>query len=187
MSTTQPAAEEHVADDSGAESGADAQHPLPELDGLIEIGDPEVDPGRIMETIRERIRQRRQELGYDGRTFPVFGAAAYPGEPEGVAYDADLYHYLRLANDSFAAVDTEAVLASSPATRVPVLGRIWQLIRGGAHQLVLFYVNRAVTHQTDVNAHLVSVLNRMAAVIEQQERAINQLQAEVKALRRRSE
>lgn len=183
MSATQPTA----ADSGAADSGADAQAPLPELDGLIEIRDPEIDPGQIMETIRIRIRQRRKELGYDRRTFPVFGAAAYPGEPEGVAYDADLYHYLRLANDSFAAVETDAVLAPSPATRVPVLGRLWQLIRGGAHQLVLFYVNRAVAHQTDVNAHLVSVLNRMTAVGEQQQRAIDQLQAEVEAWRRRSE
>jgi len=78
-------------------------------------------------------------------------------------------------------------LVSSPATRIPVLGRIWQLIRGGAHGLVLFYVNRAVTHQTEINRQLVSVLNRMTVAIETQQRTIIGLQADLDALRHNRE
>jgi ABC-type polysaccharide/polyol phosphate export permease len=84
-------------------------------------------------------------------------------------------------------VATEPILASSPATRIPVLGRLWQLIRGGAHTLVLFYVNRAVSHQTMTNNYLVSVLNRLTVVVEEQQRTIAKLQAEVAALRERQE
>lgn len=150
-------------------------------EGVIEIQDPAIDPAAIMAEIRARIEQRRAQLGYEQHTFPSFGAAVYPGEPPDLAYDTDLHHYLRLVNESYANADTDAILAPSPATRVPVLGRLWQLIRGGAHNLVLFYVNRAVAHQTDVNRQLVSVLNRMTVVVEAQQRIITQLQAELDA------
>ncbi|MFN8491952.1 MAG: hypothetical protein U0350_30405 [Caldilineaceae bacterium] len=150
---------------------------------IIEIQDPELDPAQIMREIRARIEKRRAELGYEQRSFPSFGVAAYPGEPTDVAYDADLHHYLRLANETYAMADTDVVLAPSPATQAPVLGRLWQMIRGGAHNLVIFYVNRAIAHQTDVNRQLVSALNRMTVVVEGQQRKIEQLQREVAALR----
>ena len=152
-------------------------------DTLIEIHDPEIDPPAIMAEIRRRIVQRRSELGYAHRAFPNYGAAVYQGEPADIAYDKDLHYFLRLANATFADAETEPVLADSPATRVPVLGRLWRMIRGGAHNLVLFYVNRAVTHQTSVNGHLVSALNRLTAVVEDQQRTINRLQAELDAQR----
>lgn len=153
---------------------------------VIQIEDPEIDPVQIMATIRQRIADRRATLGYEQRTFPSFGAASYPGEPQDLAYDADLYYYLRLVNTNYAEVETAPLLAASPATRVPILGKLWQLIRGGAHNLVLFYVNRLVSHQTMVNSYLVSVLNRMSVVQSEQQRTIAQLQAEVAMLRQRS-
>ena len=70
-------------------------------DDLIEIHDPDIDLDQIMDQIRERIIRRREELGYPRQTFPTFGAAAYPGEPEGIDFDADLYHHLRKANDLY--------------------------------------------------------------------------------------
>lgn len=161
----------------------DAQVP----DDLIEIHDPEIDPVQIMEQIRDRIRQRRQESGYEQRTFPTFGATAYPGEPEDVPYDPDLYYHLRRANDVYADAETGSTLAPSPATRVPVLGRLWALVRGEMHNLVLFYVNRSVAHQTRVNRHLVSVLNRLAALSQEQQRTILALQAEIETLRAQKE
>jgi hypothetical protein len=174
------------ANDSTAEAPPPATDPVAGS-GLIEIHDPEIDPEAIMETIRQRIEQRRAELGPDDIVFPMFGGAPYPPLSPGGAYDVDLRHYLRLANDSFVDIETEPVLAPSPATAVPVLGRLWQQIRGGAHQLVLFYVNRAVAQQTGVNRHLVSALNRLTALVEEQQRTIDRLQAEIEALRRRAD
>lgn len=156
-------------------------------DGLVEIHDPEIDTDAIMGEIRERIARRRAELGYEKRIFPAFGAAAYPGEPEDVDYDADLYHHLRLVNESYTRLETAPVLVASPATRLPLLGKLWSLIRSSAHDLILFYVNRAVNHQTNTNRHLISVLNRLAAVNAEQQRTIKALQAEVAALRRKLE
>jgi hypothetical protein len=150
---------------------------------LISILDPEIDPTAIMAEIRVRVEQRRRELGYDKRRFPTFGTADFPGEPEDMAYDDLLYHHLRLANRHYATVETQPMLVGSPATRVPVLGRLWGLIRGGAHNLVLFYVNRAVAQQVNINRHLVSVLNRQTAQVQDQERRIRVLEEEIKRLR----
>ncbi len=152
-------------------------------DSLIEIHDPEIDPSAIMAEIRERVKQRRKEKGYDQRTFPSFGLTEIPEAPSDRPYDPDLYYYLRLANESFAHTETGSNLAASPATQLPVVGRLWKTIRGEVHNLVLFYVNRSVNHQANVNRYLVSVLNRLTAHSEAQQRTIEALQAEVQALR----
>jgi hypothetical protein len=156
-------------------------------DDLIEIYDPEVDPAQIIERIRERVRKRREELGYEQRTFPTFGVTSYPGEPDDIPYDYDLYYHLRLANEAYIQVETDAVLAPSPATRIPIVGRLWQLVRGEVHNLVLFYVNRVIAHQTDVNRHLIGVLNCLTRLSQEQQRTIASLEAEIEALRRQVE
>lgn len=152
-------------------------------DDLIEIRDPEIDAAEIMEQIRERVRKRREKLGVERRSFPTLGVAVCPDEPDDIPHDPNLYYHLRLANDTYAQVETEAVLAPSPATRVPVLGRLWRLIRAEAHNLILFYVNRVVTHQTAVNRQLVSVANHLTALGQEQQRTILLLQAEIETLR----
>lgn len=150
-------------------------------DDLIEIHDPELDPQAIMAEIRRRIQKRRLEAGYDARTFPAFGSALVcPEPPEGMPYSPDLYHHLRQANALYSEVETGPILAPSPATRVPVLGRIWKLIRQQAHSLVLFYVNRSVGHQVKVNRHLVSVLNQLTEENQALQRRIIALEAEAK-------
>ena len=60
-----------------------------------------------------------------------------------------------------AQVDTDPLLVDSPSTQIPVIGRLWSSIRGAAHNLVLFYVNRSIAHQTNINSYMVSVLNRL--------------------------
>lgn len=151
-------------------------------DDLIEINDPDIDPAAIMADIRARMRQRREELGYDRRNFPTF-ATAYPEEPADLEYDPNLYHHLRLANETYTQAETEPFLAPSPATSLPIIGALWRRIRGGAHNLVIYYVNRAIAHHVNVHRHMVSVLNRLTAQAEEQQRTIATLQEEVAALR----
>ena len=155
------------------------------LDGLIEIRDPEIDPAEIVARIRTRIKERRDELGYENRTFPAFDLAVYPGEPDDIPYDQNLYHYLRLANASYNQIETDRLLFESPATRLPIIGPIWQRIRGQIHDLVRFYVNRSTSHQVTVDRHLVSVLNRLTFVTQEQQRTIKSLQDEIAELRGR--
>lgn len=151
--------------------------------GLIEIHDPEIDPAQIMEQIRERIRRRQEELGYSRQVFPTFGAAAYPGEPEGEEYDPDLYYHLRQANGHYYQLGVELTFVPSPRSRIPLLGPLWDRIRREAHYLVLFYVNKLAQRQITVNRHLVSTLNRMARQIQEQQRQIRALQDELRKMR----
>lgn len=152
-------------------------------EGLIEIHDPEIDPVQIMEQIRERIRRRREELGYSRQVFPTFGAAAYPREPEGEEYDPDLYYHLRQANEHYYQLGVELTFVPSPRTRIPLIGPLWDRIRREAHYLVLFYVNKLAQRQITINRHLVSTLNRMAVQIQEHQRQIKALQDELRKLR----
>jgi hypothetical protein len=154
-------------------------------DDLIEIDDPEIDVDDIMQEIRERIRRRREAMGYPRKSFPAFGAAAYPGEPETEDFDENLYYHLRKANDTYMTLVVEPVLSSSPATRIPILGRIWRQIRKEAHNLVLFYLGKLAGKQVLVNRHMVSTLNRMAAELQNQQAQVRELRREVKQLQER--
>jgi hypothetical protein len=77
----------------------------------------------------------------------------------------------------------EPVLAPSPATQMPILGRLWELIRGEMHNLVLFYVNRAVADQNQLNVNLVSALNELTRVVQAQRAEIESLRAEIRRLK----
>lgn len=166
-------------------SGAEKRSAAGELpaDDLIEIHDPEIDPAEIMAQIRERIQQRRVELGYESQRFISFGGAQYPGRPDDVPYDPDFYDHLEMANELYLQVDTEIDLQSSPATRVPILGHLWGSIREQAHRLVIFYVNRATTHQANINREIIGVLNKLASINLEQQRALMKLQDEIDVLR----
>lgn len=150
---------------------------------LIEVNEMEVDRQRLMDRVRKRIERRRKDMGYDPVRFPSFGGVAYPGKPNGDQYDPDLYHHLMLANKTYTQVETNPLLDVSPATRIPVLGRLWSQFRIHAHNLVLFYVNRAIRHEVDVNRHLISVLNSLAIANQEQQDAIVKLEAEIEELR----
>lgn len=156
-------------------------------DDLIEIDDPEIDVDEIMDEIRDRIQRRREEMGYPRQTFPTFGAAAYPGEPEHEGFDEDLYYHLRKANDLYMNLDVEAHLSPSPATRVPIVGGLWKQIRREAHNLILFYLGRLAGQQTTVNRHLVSTLNRMAVQLQQQNEDLQELRQEVGRLQEKTD
>lgn len=152
----------------------------PEIpDDLIEIRDPEIDPAQIMQEIRRRVAQRRQEAGYDDKRFPTYGGIGYPGEPSDMPYDLDLYHSLRAANEQYAHFDLEPNLAPSPATRLPIVGRLWSTIRQEVHRLVLFYVNRAIRHQVMVNRSLVQVVNRLTTLNQEQQRDLKSLRRQL--------
>ena len=152
-------------------------------DTLIEIHDPEIDPALLIAEIRSRIQKRRAELGYIPQQFVTFGGTRFPGRPDDVPYDPDYYDHLEMANEFYPDVETDVDLRPSPATRIPIIGRFWSLVREQAHQLVLFYVNRALSHQMGVNREIVNVLNKEESIILRQQRTIFSLQNELYLLR----
>lgn len=153
----------------------------------LEIHDPELDTAALMAEIETRIAQRRAEKGLPVSRFPTFGPVPCPDRPVDIVYDPNLYHYLRQVNRLYHLFETDPHIVAAPTMRIPVISRLWALIRHHAHILVLFYVNRAVRHQTTVNRSLVSVLNLLTSAYADQQRQINALQAELDSLRQQSQ
>lgn len=141
----------------------------------IAITDSEWTAERLTAEIDARAAQTTAERGAISLLLPSFGYLSEYPVPEGRPLNPALYHHLKLANE-LPPPDTEPLLVESPATRVPVLGRLWQTVRAQFHGLILFYVNRAVSHETQLNNHLISTLNELTRTAAAQ-------QAEIDALR----
>ena len=150
----------------------------------LELYDAEITADQLTRLINKRIQQRRAERGEVKRTFPTFGfIAVMPHPPAAGDYPATLYHHLRQLNELETA-ETAPILVDSPSTRLPLLGPLWQLIRRAAHELVLFYVNRHITHTTISHNHLVNILNEQTRLLQQQQTEIEKLQREVEELQK---
>ena len=149
----------------------------------LEIHDSEWSSARLVAEIEERVRKRRDELGAIQPLFPTFGhLSEFPEPPgNGRAVNPNLYYHLRRANEMDAA-PTEPVLVPSPATRVPILGRLWRLVRAQFHGLILFYVNRLAAHDARLNNHLISTLNELTRVAQAQQEEIHRLKARIRTL-----
>jgi hypothetical protein len=150
---------------------------------LIEIHDPQINVEEIMVHIRETMAQRRRELGYEQINFLYYGGFVIPDRPDDIPYDANLYYHLEIANKMYTEVSTEPVLVPSPATLVPIVGRLWQFIRYQAHNLVLFYVNRSIQQQVNLHRHLLYVLNLLTAENQKQQHEILKLKDKLAHLR----
>lgn len=144
---------------------------------FLELNDPEVTAEALERAIAARLRNCPPAEIPD---FPVYDLAPEPPAfPAGIPYRFGHYYHLQRANALYNQAETDPVLASSPATQLPLLGRLWQFIRAEAHQLVLFYVNRHIGQQTQVNRHLVQTLNELTRQVEEQQRTIQHLQAQL--------
>ncbi len=89
----------------------------------LEIHDPEISSVELVDEIDRRVKQRREKLGPVRLVFPTFGTVSpFPEPPTDRTYNPNLYHHLRRANE-MAPPLTTPVLAASPATQIPILGR----------------------------------------------------------------
>lgn len=152
----------------------------------LEIHDEEITSEELVREVERRVAQRREGLGSVNLGFPTFGHVSTYPEPAGSALNPHLFYYLKQANQMQSPA-VEPILAPSPATQTPVLGRLWGRIRGEMHNLVLFYVNRSVRDQNQLNVNLISVLNEMTRVIQEQQAEIEALGAEVRRLAEEAE
>ncbi len=144
------------------------------------IHDEQITSDELVREVERRVAERRTRLGPVDLIFPTFGhVSTFPEPAPGSRINPQLYYYLKQANQSPAAA-VEPVLAPSPATQLPVVGRLWGRIRGQVHSLVLFYVNRAVRDQSRLNVELISVLNELTRVVQDQQVEIDALRAEAR-------
>lgn len=146
----------------------------------IVIHDEQITSEELVREVERRVEQRRAERGAVSLVFPTFGyVSSYPDVPLERRVSPHLFYYLEQAN-KMPPPTVEPALAPSPATRAPVVGGMWQRIRGEMHNLVLFYVNKSVREQNRVNANLVSTLNELTRVIQDQQAEIDALRAELR-------
>ncbi len=146
----------------------------------VEIHDEAITSAELVAEIEHRVAERRAELGPVNLVFPTFGhVSTFPEPPPGTQVSPHLYYYLKQANQT-PATAVEPVLAPSPATQMPVVGRFWQRVRGQVHSLVLFYVNRSVRDQNGLNVNLISALNELTRVVQEQADEIDALRAELR-------
>lgn len=150
----------------------------------LEIHDSQISSAELVAEIDKRVQMRREALGEVKLLFPTFGTVSpFPDPPSDRPYNPNLYHHLRQANE----IDpppTMPVLAKSPATQIPLIGRVWQMIRGQVHELILFYVNRNVAYQSKLDNHLISSLNELTRVVEMQREELDDLRQEVDELKK---
>lgn len=148
----------------------------------IEIHDPEWTAESLMVEVAQRAAAREAELGMLTIDLQAFGTlSGMPQPPQDRPYNARLYRHLQMANN-MPPPDTTPALTDSPATRTPGVGRLWQRVRGQFHELILFYVNRAVRQQTQLNNDLINTLNELTITVEAQQDEIRQLRAELRRL-----
>lgn len=167
----------------------------PPREPWIELHDAEFTSQALVARVEERLQRTRAQLGPLSRRFPTFqpqfdpAPGTTPGAP---AANIDYANESAGARAEHAAAlrrlqelplpATHAALAVSPATRLPLLGCLWALVRSQAHQLVLFYVNRHIAHQAQHNRHAAHVLHELSATLQAQQQEIARLQARLAAL-----
>lgn len=149
----------------------------------LELDDSEITSNALAARVEERVKARREQLGSVSRSFPTFQAKAPVLDRATPLEMQDLMRQLQELPEP----PTHATLAPSPATRLPLFGRLWQLIRSQTHELVLFYVNRHVANQAQQNHLLSSALRHLSAIVQTQQQQIERLQARLDGLESTSE
>jgi len=159
---------------------------LPDSD-FVTLQDEQVSPAALVAEIRQRLAQRYPEGDAEAVSFPAYELAdAPPDFPPDIPYSFSLYYHLQRAYELYPAADTAPLLAPSPATRVPLLGRLWVQVRREAHNLILFYVNRHLAHETAVNRHLIAAMSELTRQLEAQQRRVADLEAHIAHLEQES-
>lgn len=155
---------------------------MQERQNWLEITDSEVTSAEIVAEVGRRVDERRLELGQVDLRVPSFAPLSpYPEPNYDRAFNQALYYHLRRANQ----VDLEEIeplLDSSAAMRIPILGRFLRSARRRIHELVLFYVNRAVNDEKKFDDSIVRTLNELTRVLQEQQEEIDKLKAQSHSL-----
>lgn len=148
----------------------------------LEINDPEITAVELQAMVEQRLSLRQEEGGYTAVHFPEFGARRAMPVLTDSRLSPDLFFHLGVLNQ-LELPESLPVLAASPATRIPILGSLWKMLRHHAHELVCFYVNRLADHTVMTQQEMISVLNELTRLSQAQQAEIEQLRLEVQALK----
>jgi hypothetical protein len=142
--------------------------------------------------VEELLTQIQRHL--DARQGPRGGDSA--PAPHGDRFSVAVYDALEEAS---AVMDTIRVEPFLTPSHLPVIGGMWQRLRGAAHSLVVYYVNRLAGAQGAFNREIAAALKGLVADLDRGGRAdpreelaelrreLMALRAQVAALRAQSE
>jgi hypothetical protein len=145
----------------------------------LNISDSHWDGNTLAAEIARRTQQRAAQYGELTPTFPTMSSDGLHLPPATRQIAPQLYQQLKALQDR-PPVETGVLLAESPATGIPIIGRIWRTVRRSLHELVLFYVNRLVRDQTQRDTHLFNVVNELTRLTIQQEQELARLRDELR-------
>ena len=148
----------------------------------LAINDEEVTSAALEAELERRVAKRRLELGEEDYAAPSFATlSTFPEPPHNLSFSPALYYHLRRANQ-LEPQELEPLLAGNKVRKLPVLEYLFLSIRRRFHQLVLFYINRAIHDEQALDNHIVSTLNEMTRVMQQQQQEIEDLKAKIQLL-----
>lgn len=104
----------------------------------------------------------------------------YPAKPADIPYNTQLYQHLDTAKNSITTYSRDLQIAENSLAKVPLLGKVVQAIQRQLHQIALFYTNRAMRHQLEINEHLLESLGQLTLENQKQQRIIAELQEQLK-------
>jgi hypothetical protein len=136
-------------------------------------------PAEIIHAVDARMRARYAALGLSDADKPEFGLALLPNAgTDDRAEMRALHAHLRRAYDAFRNPPVRLNLASSPATRLPLIGGLWARVRAGVHKLPLYYVHETAMRQVRTQRALLSALALLTTRLQRQRAALAALRSE---------
>jgi hypothetical protein len=142
---------------------------------IIEIRDPDINVEEIMNRVRERVRQRREQASAQGLDYDKLAEA---GAAAG-RLPADLYYELNLLCTNADAIGVSLAMRDR---RLPFLNFLFFRIENLLHRLVVKYVNLMAGRQITLNRSTAHVLSGLTHALEERDARIDALEERVTEL-----
>lgn len=132
----------------------------------------------ILTTIESRIQQA-QEVNPHTRTSQN-AKLLYPAKPADIAYNILLYQHLDATKNNLTNYSRDLHIEKNKLTKIPLFGKIMYAMQRQLHQIALFYTNRALRYQLEINQHLLESIGQLTIENQKQQRLITNLQEQLK-------
>ncbi len=149
---------------------------------VIEIRDPEINVEKIMQEIRERIRQRREQAGRQGLDYDDL--IDEKGLGMAGRLPPDLYREL---HQFCTTGETIGVSLAMRDRHLPILNSVFYRIEELLHRLVVKYVNMFAGRQIAVNRSSAHLFSKLVRALEERDARIEELENQVAALKSASQ
>lgn len=149
-----------------------------DVNGIIEIRDPEIDAEAIMLQIRGNLRARRLEAEAQGLDFEQLAKGEFAKR-----FGDGVYQDMRQVSASASQMGVQLSVVHAQR-KIPIVSALIQRVRQALHQLVIYYVNQLAAQQNHHNRQIVGVLMRLVLGLEREPypEVVETLQEQVAAL-----